>query len=136
MDFFSHKAVVAEIQEKNFDGHPILFCDAESKVIETNKLLEDLVWKFNEYLATREALFKSESGPEARADRVPAILSGAKRHLAIDIEFLRLRAEEFLVDYTAKPISGSRRLRMMRGQTSFKKPGSTKGTYGKRFGNV
>ena len=101
MNFFSHKAVVAEIQEKYFDGHPILFCDAESKLIETNKLLEDTVSMFTEYLAIGDALCKSESGPEGHAEKGPVILGEAKGHLAIDIEFLRLRAEEFLVEYSA-----------------------------------
>jgi hypothetical protein len=100
IDFFSHKAVVAAIEEKYFDGHPILFCDAESKLIETVKLLEDVISTFNEYIATRDAVFKSESGTAGRSERAPVILGEAKGHLAIDIEFLRLRTE-VLVEYIA-----------------------------------
>ena len=101
MDVLLHNAVLREIQEKHFDGHPILFCDAESKLIETIKSLEDVVSTFNEYLAIRDALCKSESGLDGRAEKAPVIPGETEGHLAIDIEFLRLRAEEFLVGYTA-----------------------------------
>ena len=101
MDVFLHKAVVSEIQKKYFDGHPILFCDVDSKLVETIKLVEDASSTFNEYLATRTALSKAESGSEGRADGVPMMPGETERHWAIDIEFLRLRGEEFLVDYIA-----------------------------------
>jgi hypothetical protein len=46
MDVFAHKAVVHKIQEKYFDGHPILYCDAEAKLAETIKSIEDAVSTF------------------------------------------------------------------------------------------
>jgi hypothetical protein len=100
-DVFLHKAAVREIQDKYFDGHPVLFCDAESNLLETIKSLEYAASMFNEYSAISGDLFRSDSGPEGHAEEPPAILDESKVHLAIDIGFLRLRAEEFLVDYVA-----------------------------------
>ena len=98
MDVFAHKAVVREIQEKYFDGHAILFCDAEGKLAETIKSVEGAVSIFNDYLATRNALFISESDPRDRADdAASAIVSERERHLSIDIEAIRGRAEDLLV---------------------------------------
>jgi hypothetical protein len=101
MDVYTHRAVVSKIQEKYFDGHPFLYCDVESKLVETIKLLEDAASTFNEYFATRAALSKAESGPEDCTGDVPAIPGEAEGHLAIDAEFLRLRVGDFLVDHAA-----------------------------------
>jgi hypothetical protein len=100
-EVFLQEAVVREIQDNHFDGHPILFCDVESNLIETIKSLEYTVSTFNEYLAISGDLFRSDSSPERHAEESPTILDESKVHLAIDIEFLRHRAEEFLVDYVA-----------------------------------
>jgi hypothetical protein len=100
MDVYAHKAVVRAIQEKYFDGHPILFCDTEGKLAETIRSLEDAVSMFDEYLATRDALFNSESDPEDRADAAESAMFGEREgHLAIDIEGIRGRLGSFLVDH-------------------------------------
>jgi hypothetical protein len=100
MDVFAHKAVVRAIQEKYFDGRPILFCDAEGKLADTIKSIEDAVSTFNEYLGIRGALFKSESDPEDRIDATGSAMFGEREgHLAIDIEGIRGRAGSFLVDH-------------------------------------
>ena len=102
MDIFAHNAVVRQIQEKYFDGHSILFCDAEAKLAETIKSMEDTASTFNEYLAARDALFKSELGQEDSADAAAsAILGERERHLAIDIEAIQGWAESFSVDHIA-----------------------------------
>jgi hypothetical protein len=103
MDIFAHNAVVRQIQERYFDGHSILFCDAEAKLAETINSMEDAASTFNEYLAARDALLKSESDQEDSADAAAsAILGERERHLAIDIEAIRGWAEGFLVDHIAK----------------------------------
>src|ERR1700719_3092986 len=67
MDVSAHKAVVCEIEKKYFNGHPILYCDAEAKLAETIKSIKDAISTFNEYLTTRLALF-TKSDPENRAN--------------------------------------------------------------------
>jgi hypothetical protein len=102
MDVFAYKAVVCKIQEKYFDGHPILFCDVEAKLAETIKSMEDAASTFNDYLAARDALLKSESDREdSAAAAASAILGERERHLSIDFEASRGRAEEFLVHHIA-----------------------------------
>jgi hypothetical protein len=101
MDVFAHKAVVLKIQEKYFDGHPILFFDAEAKLAETIKSIEDAVSTFNEYMGARDALFNSGSGSKGRAGVALAIPGEREGHLVIDIEAIRGWAEGFLVDHIA-----------------------------------
>jgi hypothetical protein len=91
MDIFAHNAVV----------RPILFCDVEAKLAETIESMEDVASTLNEYLAARNALLKSELDQEDSADDASAILGEREAHLAIDIQAIRGRAEDFLVDYIA-----------------------------------
>jgi hypothetical protein len=46
------------IENKYFDGHPILYRDIENGLDETRKMIEGGVAAFNEYMRSREALFK------------------------------------------------------------------------------
>ncbi len=102
MEFFAHKAAVREIQEKYFDGHPILFRDVENNLAETVELMESAVSTLNEYLATRATFLKSELDREDSADAAASVpLSERERHLVIDIERIRKRAEDCLVDSIA-----------------------------------
>jgi hypothetical protein len=99
-DVFVHKAVVCEIEKKYFNGHPILYCDAEAKLAATIKSIEDAVSTFNEYSATRRTIF-TKSDPKNRANAASATLGEEERHLVIDIEVIREWAEGFLVDHIA-----------------------------------
>jgi hypothetical protein len=97
MDLFAHRAAVREIQEKYFDEHPILFCDAEDKLIKTTELIEHTVSIYNGYLVARDALFNSDSNQEHHVGKgLAAILGEQELPLSIDIEAVRGRAEEFL----------------------------------------
>jgi hypothetical protein len=99
IDVFAHTGAMREIQKKYFDGHSILFCDVEAKLAETIKALANAVSTLNEYLATREGLV--EYDPTDRADGASAKPCDREGHLAVDIEALRGRAEEFLVVHIA-----------------------------------
>jgi len=61
-DVFAHRAAVRAVQDKHFDGHPILFRDVQGGLADTVKKLEDGVAVFNEYLKTMTAAFADEGG--------------------------------------------------------------------------
>jgi hypothetical protein len=53
-DIFHYQAAVQMVQDKCFDGHPILWQDVEAGLVEAIKILEDGVAIFNDYLSIGE----------------------------------------------------------------------------------
>jgi hypothetical protein len=101
MDVFGHKAAVQAIQDKYFDGHPILFHNVEAKLAETIQAIEGAAATFNEYLKTRADLFSRERNPEEMYGIASAIPGEREGHLVIDIEAIQGRAKDFVVDCIA-----------------------------------
>jgi hypothetical protein len=91
-DIFAHEAAIKIIQDKYFDGHPILFQDAENKFVETIKMVRNLAATFSEYLKIRESLFKAEGNQDDQI--ISALASECKGQLTIDIEAIKFRAVE------------------------------------------
>jgi hypothetical protein len=52
-DFFSHLAAIKLVQDKHFDGHPMLCRDLETKLTELTRTIESAVALANEYLKRR-----------------------------------------------------------------------------------
>jgi hypothetical protein len=97
-EVFSHQAAVQAIQDKYLDGHPFIFRDLEARLNETMKTIEDGVFTFNEYLKTREMLFKAEWDQEDREEGIAYAIPGEREgKLAIDLERIKSKAAGRLV---------------------------------------
>lgn len=59
-DLYSHQAAVKIIQDKFFDGHPVLYQPAADGLKRAIREVENAVKAFNEYLDIRGRLFKTE----------------------------------------------------------------------------
>ena len=93
-DVFSRQAAVKIIQDKYFDGHDILFRDTEAKLEETLKTIEGGVATFNEYLMTRELLFKTEWDQEDQEEGLSTAIPGEREgQLTIDLEAVKTKAK-------------------------------------------
>lgn len=89
-DIFAHETAIKIIQDKYFDGHPILFKDTETRLVETIKTLKDGVATFNEYMKVRKELFNAERDQE---DRVVSAMQGeCDGQLIIDVEAIKVLA--------------------------------------------
>jgi hypothetical protein len=90
---FAHRAAVQVVQQRHFDGHPILFLDVEAALDETIKTLEDGIATFNAYLKTRAALFIGEwEADEEENDGIASAIPGEREgRLVIDIDAVRGR---------------------------------------------
>jgi hypothetical protein len=82
VEVFTHQGAVQIIENKYFDGHPILYRDLENGLDETMKMIEGGVATFNEYMKAREALFKvykvRPAGPVEREGRITIDLDDIK----------------------------------------------------------
>jgi hypothetical protein len=82
VEAFTHQGAVQTIESKYFDGHFILYRDVENGLDETKKMVEGGVAMFNEYMKTREALFKAykvrPAGPVERQGRITIDLDDIK----------------------------------------------------------
>ena len=93
-EVFSRRAAVKIIQDKFFDGHDILFRDTETKLEETMKTIEEGVATFNEYLMTRELLFKTEWDEEDEEEGLSTAIPGeSEGQLAIDLEAVKTKSK-------------------------------------------
>jgi hypothetical protein len=93
-EVFSRRAAVKIIQDKFFDGHDILFRDTETKLEETMKTIEEGVATFNEYLMTRELLFKTEWDEEDEEEGLSTAIPGEREgQLAIDLEAVKTKSK-------------------------------------------
>jgi hypothetical protein len=77
-DFFAHRAAVELVQDRHFDGHPILLRDLEAELKEIARTVESAVVTANEYL-------------KRRAERDGAGTSGGS-NLAIALESIKASA--------------------------------------------
>lgn len=94
VNVYSRMAAVQIIQDKYFDGHAILDREAEAKLEETLKTIEDGAVTFNEYLKTRETLFKVEWDEEDQEDGIASAIPGEREgQLSINLEAIKQRAK-------------------------------------------
>ena len=77
-EVFSYQSAVKTVQEKYFDGHPILALDTEAMLNNAVKTIQDGVATFNEYLKTRLELFKSEWDEEEKEDGITSAIPGER----------------------------------------------------------
>jgi hypothetical protein len=93
-DVFALDAAVRAIQDKYFDGHPILSKDLEAGLAGTIQVVEDDAARFNEYLATRAELFKAEWDEEEESqDGITSAIPGEREGLlTIDTHDIKRRA--------------------------------------------
>jgi hypothetical protein len=102
MEAFSLQAAVREIQQSYFDGHSILFLDAELRLAGTLNLIETAVSTLNEYLPIRYDISKIETvHQDQSAQNLHAVKDRRDPHLAIDLKTLRDRAEQVSVGFIA-----------------------------------
>ncbi len=93
VNVYSRMAAVQIIQDKYFDGHAILAHDVEAELEGTLKMIEDGAVTFNEYLKTRETLFKVEWDEEDQEDGFASAIPGEREgKLTIDLEAIKQRA--------------------------------------------
>lgn len=59
-DLYSHQAAVQVVQDKFFDGHPVLYPPAVDGLKRAIQKVEEAVQTFNRYLDIRSRLFKAE----------------------------------------------------------------------------
>jgi hypothetical protein len=92
MDVIAHQIAVQTIQEKYFDGHPILFRDVEAKLTKTSQTVHEAAAIFNEYLQCR-AHVRADWALQGHHDSISSATSDHEPHLAVDIEAIQNRAE-------------------------------------------
>jgi len=81
-DIYSHKAAVKVIQDKFFDGHPVLYQPANEGLKRVIQEIEDAVHTFNEYLDIRGRLFKAEwDEEEEHQDGLTSAIPGEREGL-------------------------------------------------------
>ncbi|HEV3220288.1 MAG TPA: TonB family protein [Candidatus Acidoferrales bacterium] len=96
---FAHKSAAQTVQEKYFNGHPILFEGVENKLDETIKAMEDAAATFNEYIKIRDANFRLELNRDIQECVGAAAPAGERQsHLALDIPTIRANVGRSLVD--------------------------------------
>jgi hypothetical protein len=90
-DLYCHQAAVQIVQDKLFDGHPILARDIEDRLKKTIQTAEDAALTFNDYLAVRGRLFKAEWEEEEEHEGgfVTAIPGEREGTLKIDPEKIK-----------------------------------------------
>jgi len=87
---YSGKAAVKVIRDKYFDGHDFLSRDTEARLEETLKTIESGAKDLNEYLMTRELLFKAEWDEEDQEAGLSTAIPGEREgQLAIDLDALK-----------------------------------------------
>lgn len=94
-DLYSHQAAVKIIQDKFFDGHPILYQLAADGLKRAIQEVEAAVKAFNEYLNIRGRLFKAEWDDEdERQDGLTSAIPGEREGLLkIDLETVARAAD-------------------------------------------
>jgi hypothetical protein len=81
-DLYGYQAAVKVIQDKFFDGHPVLYPPAADGLKRAIQEVEDAVHTFNEYLDIRNRLFKAEWDDEdERQDGLTSAIPGEREGL-------------------------------------------------------
>lgn len=93
-DVYRHQAAVDVVQDKCFDGHPILDANGRVSMARTVQAIEDAAGTFNDYLAVRADLFKAdwEDEEENEGGYVTAIPGEREGTLRIDLEAVKAEA--------------------------------------------
>lgn len=87
---FAHQYAVKIIQDKYFDGHPILYRDVEAQLANTIKNLEEGVDYLHQDLKLRSQLFKMEWDENEKEDGIAGAIPGEREgHLIIDSEAIK-----------------------------------------------
>jgi len=94
VDVYAQKAAVHAVEQKQFDGHPMLFRDVEARLDETIKTIEDTVVIFNEYLKIRPSLLRTERDQGNRDGIASAIPESGEGYREMDIQGLQRRATD------------------------------------------
>lgn len=96
-DIYSHQTAVQVIQEKHFDGHPILDKEIENGLKKSIQAVEDAVLTFNDYLGVRGRIFAAdwEEEEEHEGGNVTAIPGEREGTLKINLE--KIKAESVRV---------------------------------------
>jgi hypothetical protein len=91
VEVFTHRAAVQIVQDRFFDGHPILFQDDEAGLNGIVQTLEDAIAVFNEYMTAKAALDRAtgENTGGAVASALPGEREGKP---AINIDAIRASA--------------------------------------------
>ena len=90
-DFFSHLAAIKLVQDKHFDGHPILCRDLEAKLMELTRTIESAVALANEYLKRRAGMNRGTC-EDSLAIALESIKTSTNGQWAVDL------AEKWLHD--------------------------------------
>jgi hypothetical protein len=87
-DLYRHQSAVKVVQDKFFDGHPVLFPKPEAGLTRSIHAVEDAVQAFNQYLDVRGKLFKVEWDDEdEHQDGLTSAIPGEREGLLkIDLE--------------------------------------------------
>lgn len=92
-DVFALREAVKIVQDKYFDGHPILFLDVEATLDRIIATLEESIATFNDYLKTRSQVFKAEWDAEEEEEGFASAIPGERSgKLRVDIDGIRTRA--------------------------------------------
>ena len=87
---FAYRYAVKIIQDKYFDGHPILYRDVEAQLDNTIKNVEEGVNYLHEDLKLRSQLFKMEWDENEEEDGIAGAIPGEREgRLSIDIEAIK-----------------------------------------------
>jgi hypothetical protein len=90
MDIFSQRSAVEMIQDKYFDGHPILCRDVEDDLEEVIRRVEQGVAAFNVYLNARAELSKAECNSADGEYRISSEMQSEHSDLGpIDLDAIR-----------------------------------------------
>lgn len=93
-DAYRFQAAVQIIQDKYFDGHPVLSLDSESRLKKMVMAVEDAAGTFNDYLEVRANIFKAdwEDEEENEGGFVTAIPGEREGTLKIDLDRIKAAA--------------------------------------------
>ena len=80
-DFFTHRAAVQQIQDEQFDGHPILSPDLNGELAAVTQAIQSAVATFNDYVKSRTEQRIAETNGEP-----------SETKLAIDLDAIQARA--------------------------------------------
>jgi len=103
-EVFALPAAVQLVQDQHFDGHPILFCEWESRMTEMVNIVEDGIATYNQYVRTREPEANAASdgqGQGATAIDLAALKADAKAKAGavLAAQWLKESQDEATDDY-------------------------------------
>jgi len=100
VDVYAQKGAVHAVEQKQFDGHPMLFREVEAALDETIKTMKDTVLMFNEYLKATPSLSRAEWDQGNGDGIASAIPDSGEGYRTIDIQGVQRRAADRAVAIT------------------------------------